>query len=82
MGFTGKVTSAESLGRMLQVGRREAGLSQRELADRLGISQRYVWELESGKPTKYTERLFDVLRATGIQLWAEVPEQRDERADG
>ena len=82
MGFTGKVTSAESLGRMLQVGRREAGLSQRELADQLGISQRYVWELESGKPTKYTERLFDVLRATGIQLWAEVPEHRDERADG
>ncbi len=81
MGFTGKVTSAESLGRMLQVGRREAGLSQRELADQLGISQRYVWELESGKPTKYTERLFDVLRATGIQLWAEVPEHRDERAD-
>lgn len=73
----GRVTSAESLGRMVQHARQQRDMTQRELADQLGISQRYVWEIESGKPTKYTERLFETLRATGVQLWAEIPETND-----
>lgn len=61
---------------MLQLGRQQRGLTQREPADRLGISQRYIWEVESGKPTKYTERLFEMLRA--VRLTAEVPEADDD----
>ena len=49
MAYTGKVTSAESLGRILQQARLLSGLSQRELARRLGTSQKYVWELEAGQ---------------------------------
>jgi HTH-type transcriptional regulator/antitoxin HipB len=74
----GRVTSAEALGRMVQQGRQQREMTQRELAEHLGISQRYVWEIESGKPTKYTERLFETLRVTGVQLWAEIPEPTDE----
>jgi transcriptional regulator with XRE-family HTH domain len=51
MAYTGKVTSAESLGRILQQARLLSGLSQRELARRLGTTQKYVWELEAGKPS-------------------------------
>ena len=72
MSYTGKVTSAESLGRILQQSRLLARLSQRELAERLGTSQRYIWEIEAGKPSIYTERLFAMMRETGMTLTATI----------
>ncbi|HLT60006.1 MAG TPA: helix-turn-helix transcriptional regulator [Microlunatus sp.] len=72
MAYTGRVSSAESLGRILQQARLLRGLSQRELARRLGTSQRYVWELESGKPSILMDRLFAAMRETGISLTATV----------
>ena len=72
MVHTGKVTSPESLGRILQQARLLAGLSQRELARRLGTTQRYVWELEAGKPSIAMDRLFAAMRATGMELTATI----------
>jgi HTH-type transcriptional regulator/antitoxin HipB len=72
MSYTGKVTSAESLGRILQQARLLAGVSQRELARRLGTTQRYIWEIEAGKPSIYTERLFAMMRETGVSLTATI----------
>jgi HTH-type transcriptional regulator/antitoxin HipB len=68
----GEIPTAEALGRMLQQGRLVRGLSQRELADQLGIGQKWVWEMEGGKPGIFTERLFRILRATGVHLYAEI----------
>lgn len=76
MKFQGSIDSAEDLGRFLQQGRLLAGLSQRELADKLGVSQRYLWEMESGKPSVFTSRLFDYLRQTNVQLIAELDDDR------
>ncbi|MDQ2631500.1 MAG: helix-turn-helix domain-containing protein [Actinomycetota bacterium] len=42
-------TVAERFGWNLRIARRKAGLSQRELAERMGRSQRRVAEWESGK---------------------------------
>lgn len=72
MEYTGKVTSPESLGRILQQARLVHGLSQRELADRLGTTQRYIWEIEAGKPSIFMERLFAMMRATGVDLSATI----------
>jgi HTH-type transcriptional regulator / antitoxin HipB len=77
MAYTGKVTSAESLGRILQQARLLSGLSQRELARRLGTTQRYVWELEAGKPSILMDRLFAAMRETGMELTATIT-PRDE----
>jgi HTH-type transcriptional regulator / antitoxin HipB len=44
------------------------GLSQRQLAAELGLSRRYVWDLEQGKPGKLTDRLFAVLRLLGVRM--------------
>ena len=77
--YTGKVTSPESLGRILQQARLLAGLSQRELAKRLGTTQKYVWELESGKPSIVMDRLFAAMRETGMELSATIT-PRAERA--
>lgn len=79
MAYTGKVTSAESLGRILQQARLVAGLSQRELARRLGTTQKYVWELEAGKPSIVMDRLFAAMRETGMELTATIT-PRDEHA--
>src|ERR1700754_5152464 len=65
MAYTGKVTSAESLGRILQQARLLSGLSQRELAKRLGTTQKYIWELEAGKPSILMDRLFAAMRGEG-----------------
>ncbi|QAY62872.1 XRE family transcriptional regulator [Xylanimonas allomyrinae] len=72
MAYTGNVTSPESLGRILQQARLLNGWSQRELADRIGTSQRYIWEIEAGKPSIFVTRLFALMRETGTQLTATI----------
>ncbi len=72
MAITGTVTSPESLGRILQQARLLAGMSQRQLAELMGVSQRYIWEMEAGKPSKYTDRLFAMMRLTGMSLTASI----------
>ncbi len=78
MEYSGKVSSAESLGLMLQQARMVSGLSQRELATRLGTTQRYIWELESGKPSILMDRLFAAMRETGLHLTATISMPADQ----
>lgn len=80
----GEVPTAEALGRMLQQGRLLRGMSQRDLAQELGIGQKWVWEMENGKPGLLTDRLFRMLRTTGVRLYAEVdvPDGQDPGARG
>lgn len=72
---TARISGPDVLGRLLREGRLTRGLSQRELAEDLGVSQRYIVELEQGKPVKAIERLFDYLRETGISLHAEIDDE-------
>ncbi|MBH0130902.1 helix-turn-helix domain-containing protein [Salinibacterium sp. NK8237] len=74
MAARGEVKSAEALGRMLQQGRLVSGLSQRELAERLDADQKYIWALESGKKQIVLERIFEIMRETGIRMYLEVEE--------
>jgi len=78
MSYTGKVTSPESLGRILQQARLLNGLSQRELAARIGTTQRYIWEIEAGKPSIFVERLFALMRETGTELTATIDPASDD----
>ncbi len=68
------IASAEDLGRVVRRIRERHGLSQRELADRLGTSQRYLYELEAGKPKRADARYFEILRRLGVRLIAEIPD--------
>ena len=72
MQYKGRVSSRESLGRMLQQARLVAGLTQRELATQLGTTQKYIWELEAGKPSILMDRLFAAMEATGMELTATI----------
>lgn len=57
--------------------RRAQGLSQAELADRLGLTRQYVSELESGEPNLYARRLFEVLGELGVTVRLDAPERPD-----
>ena len=67
----GRVTSPAQLGDAIRQGREIQGWSQRELAGRLGVTQKWLWELEQGKPGLLMERLFAALRTVDVTLLAE-----------
>lgn len=77
MAARGEVRSAAALGRMLQQGRLVSGLTQRDLAERLDTDQKYVWALESGKKTIVLERIFEIMRETGIRMYMEIDSTPD-----
>jgi len=63
---------------MLQQGRLVSGLTQRDLADRLDTDQKYIWALESGKKTIVLERIFEIMRETGVRMYMEIDSSADE----
>jgi HTH-type transcriptional regulator / antitoxin HipB len=67
----GQVRSPQELGQFIRRLRERNGVTQVELAERLGTSQRYIHELEAGKPKRADERYFELLRMLGITLIAE-----------
>ena len=69
--ITTRISSAFALGQIIQQSRLQRGFSQRDLADMLGISQKWVWEMEQGKPGLLMDRLFLILEKTGVTLSAE-----------
>jgi len=66
------VTRPTDLGHFLRRQRQQRGLTQVELAGELGISRRYLIEIEQGKPSLYTDRLFAVLRELDLVLKVEA----------
>ena len=56
--------------------RREAGLTQGELAARIGVARRFVSELETGHTTQFVDRLEAVLRELGIHVVLETDASR------
>lgn len=66
------VDSPADLGRLVKHTRERHGISQRDLAGRLNVTQRWLSELESGKGKQINERYFAVLAALGIRLTASV----------
>lgn len=69
--FRGVIGSPEELGDAIRQGREIQGWSQRDLAARLGVTQKWLWELEQGKPGLLMERLFAALREVDVTLHAE-----------
>ena len=66
-----RITGPESLGRLIQQARISSGQTQTEVAQELGISQRAITEIETGKATIQMRRLFDLLKMTGASLGGE-----------
>jgi transcriptional regulator with XRE-family HTH domain len=59
-------------GDLIREARRRAGLTQRELADRLGTTQSAIARLERGRTEPSYERVMEAVRACGLELVAQL----------
>ena len=77
-----QIEDAHDFGRAVRKARKEAGISQTELAQRCGCSQRFVSEVERGKATAELGRALGLLVALGIPVSVgATPAQLDGRAE-
>jgi y4mF family transcriptional regulator len=60
----------EDLGSDIKARRRALGLNQRELAELSGTSERFIRDLEHGKPSVRLDKAMAVLSTLGLDLRA------------
>lgn len=65
-----RVDTALALGDLVHERRTRLGWSQAELAERMGVSRRWVNEFEGGKGTAQLRLAFDALAVLGLVLEA------------
>jgi HTH-type transcriptional regulator / antitoxin HipB len=63
-----RITTPESLGLAIRHYRKEAGLTQAELAQLAGIQRTYLTELEGGSQTEQVRRLLRILNRLGVRV--------------
>ncbi|HDQ41874.1 MAG TPA: transcriptional regulator [Desulfonatronum sp.] len=63
-----RIVSATELGRQVAEKRTLDGLTQADLAGYCGVGQRFVGELERGKPTVRLDKTLRVLEGLGLEL--------------
>jgi HTH-type transcriptional regulator / antitoxin HipB len=63
-----RIYTPASLGEAIRHYRREAGLTQAQLAEMTGLQRSYLSELESGKETEQVKRILRVLRQLGVRM--------------
>jgi HTH-type transcriptional regulator / antitoxin HipB len=70
-----KVRSIRDLAAVVRGRRRDLGLSQAELAARAGVSRKWIYQFEAGKPTAELGLILRVLDALGLVLDVTYDEQ-------
>ena len=63
-----KIKSIRNLAAAVRGRRRDLGLTQAELAVRAGVSRKWVYEFEAGKPSAELRLILRVLDALGLTL--------------
>jgi HTH-type transcriptional regulator/antitoxin HipB len=63
-----QVRSIRDLAAVVRGRRRDIGLSQAELAARAGVSRKWIYQFEAGKPTAELGLILRVLDALGLVL--------------
>lgn len=62
------IQTVEQLGQLVKRTRVEQGISQKEFALFVGTGNRFIVDLEAGKPTIQFQKILDVLQAIGGEL--------------
>jgi len=60
--------SIYNLGETVRQRRRELGINQLDLAERSGVSDRFIRDLEHGKMSLRLDKLIDLLQALNLDL--------------
>jgi HTH-type transcriptional regulator / antitoxin HipB len=66
-----RIYTAASIGQAIRHYRRQAGLTQAELADQVGVDRTYLSRLERGQETEQLRRILAMLRQLGIKVTLE-----------
>lgn len=66
------INGIEDLGRLIRDYRQQQGLSQAEFAGLCGVGNRFISELENGKPTVRFDKAIQVLQGLGLTLSLEL----------
>ena len=72
---TWQVRDANAVGISICDVRFRLGMTQRELADAVGVVRQYISELERGKETERFVRLFHLLKVLGVKVMLPREEQ-------
>jgi HTH-type transcriptional regulator/antitoxin HipB len=67
------IRTAKDFGNLIRLTRKKAKLTQADLAAASGIGERFLRELEKGKPSCQLEKALLVIQMLGIKLEAELP---------
>lgn len=68
-----RVTTVRDLGALVRTSRRAHGMTQADLAERVGVSREWVVRLEAGHPRLEVQKALDTLAVLGLLL--DVEEQ-------
>lgn len=63
-----RIRSTRDAAAVVKGRRKELGLSQAELAERAGVSRKWIYEFEAGKPTAELGLVIRVLERLGLDL--------------
>ncbi len=75
--MTQSARTAKQIGAIIRRARRNAGLTQAELGNRIGLRQATISKLEAGAPATRLSTLLDALTALGLEI---VIDKRGRRA--
>jgi len=66
-----RIYTTSSFGQAIRHYRRQAGLTQDELAEHVGLDRTYLSKLESGADTQQLRRILAILRELGVKATLE-----------
>jgi len=62
------VTKDEKLGKSIRKYRKQAGLRQNQLAEKVGLSDKYIQLIESGERKPSLRTVYKISRALGVKV--------------
>lgn len=65
-------TATAGIATTLQARRKSLGVTQSQLADLAGVSPKFVYDLEKGKPSVSLDRVLLVITALGLEFKLEL----------
>ncbi len=68
------ILNSQELGAAVRGKRKLLKVTQKDLAMTAGTGLRFIIDLEKGKPTCQTGKMFEVLQALGLSLTCDSPE--------
>ena len=68
-----EIKDSKALGKLIREHRKSMGLTQRDAAGLCGVGERFLSELERGKPTAALGKVLQVIKRLGLRIRVQDP---------